>query len=136
MPITASGNIHGHELKDIEVINPGGWFGKCWLIEIGGSYSAHYLIVEADSMCDAIDELADNEKHGHNIVVEEDRLSDYDPDSCPCGPSGQVIDLDHLMIHGMEGCKQPFPCKYFGQGLPPDGIDPSTIDEYELEETV
>ena len=135
MPVTANAKFHGHELKHIEVINPGGWFGKCWLIEIGGSYSAHYLIVEGDSLNDAIDELASNEKHGHNIVVEQDRLSDYDPDNCHYGPSGQVLDLDHLMIHGEEGSKQPFPCKYFGPGLPAEGIDPSTIDEFELEES-
>ena len=32
--------------------------------------------------------------------------------------SGQVLDLDHLMVHG------PFPCRYFGDGLPEeaDGI--------------
>jgi len=69
MAITAQGNLNGHELIDIPVLNPGDWFGKTWLIEIGGSYSSLFLIVEADSMCDAIDELAENEKYAHNIVI-------------------------------------------------------------------
>lgn len=48
MAITARGNRNGHELTDIPVLNPGDWFGKTWLIEIGGSYSPLFLIVEAD----------------------------------------------------------------------------------------
>lgn len=35
--INASGDLHGHDLTDIWVPNPGDWFGKTWLIEIGGS---------------------------------------------------------------------------------------------------
>ena len=61
MTITARGNLNGHDLTDVPVLNPGDWFGKAWLVEIGGSYSSLYLIVEADSMSDAIDELADIE---------------------------------------------------------------------------
>ncbi len=32
MKVTARTNLHGHELTDIPVLNPGGWFGKtcCW----------------------------------------------------------------------------------------------------------
>ena len=55
--ITASCNLNGHELTDIPVVNPGDWFGKTWLLEIGGSYTPLVLIVEADSASDAIDEL-------------------------------------------------------------------------------
>ena len=131
--ITASGNINGHELKNIEVINPGDWFGKTWLIEIGGSYSSHYLIVEADSMSDAIDELADSEKHGHHIIVEDENLDDYPEDNRHYGPSGQVLDLDHLMIHGQEGSKTPFPCTYHGDGLPADGVNPTEFCWDEIE---
>ena len=57
MKITARANLHGHELTDVQVLNAGAWFGKTWLIGIGGSYSPLFLIVEADSMTDAIDEL-------------------------------------------------------------------------------
>ena len=123
--IKAKANFNGQELTDIPVINPGDWFGKAWLIEIGGSYSSICLIVEAGSMSDAIDELADSEKYGHHIVVEDDNLDDYDLDSCHYGPSGQVIDLDHLMIYGAEGTDCPFPCRYFGGDLSESGMSPT-----------
>lgn len=124
--ITANGAFHGQELKEIPVINPGDWFGKTWLIEIGLGYSSTYLIVEADSMSDAIDELADNEKYGHHIVVEEANLGDYVEDSRHyAGNCGQVVDLDHVMIYGQEGSKTPFPCTYHGEGLPADGVQPT-----------
>ena len=90
-----------------------------------GNYTPLYLIVEADSAQDAIDELADNEKHGHLIHVCEEDLGDYDPNDCNYGPSGQVIDLDWLMIHGQEGSDTPFRCRYFGDGLPDEGVLPT-----------
>lgn len=133
MQITAKATFHGHDLTDMPVINPGDGFGKTWLIEIGGSYSPLFLIVEANSMCDAIDALADSEEHGHHIIVADEDLGDYDPQSCHYGPSGQVLDLDHLMIHGQEGVEQPFPCRYFGDGLPAEGIEPKELEEYEFE---
>lgn len=132
--VTASATFHGQELKDIPVINPGGWFGKTWLIEIGGSYWPLFLIVEADSVQDAIDELADDEKYRHHIVVPEADLGDYPEECRSYGPSGQVLDLDHLMIHGHERTKVPFPCRYHGDGLPPEGVCPTKFGE-DLEES-
>ena len=35
--ITARGKFNGQELVDIPVLNPGDWFGKAWLLEVGGS---------------------------------------------------------------------------------------------------
>jgi len=131
--ITANGAFHGQELKEIPVINPADWFGKTWLIEIGGSYSPLFLIVEADSVSDAIEELADNDKHGHHIVVEEANLGDYPEDDRHYGPSGQVVDLDHLMVHGQEGSKTPFPCTYHGEGLPVEGVKPTEFCWDELD---
>ena len=77
MAITARANLNGHDLIDIPVLNPGDWFGKAWLIELGGSYTPLFLIVEADSMSDAIDELAENEKYGHHIIIVADDLGYY-----------------------------------------------------------
>ena len=131
--IKASGNLHGHDLKDIPVLNPGDWFGKTWLIEIGGSYSSLFLIVEADSMSDAIDELADNEKYGHLIIVEDEYLRDYPEDDRHYGPSGQVLDLDHLMAYGREGAEIPFPCRYHGEGLPTEGVLPTEFEHVDAE---
>jgi hypothetical protein len=129
--ITANATFNGTELKTIPVINAGNWFGKTWLIELGGSYSPLFLIVEADSMCDAIDELADNEKYGHQIVVADEDLADYPEDDRHYSGTGQVLDLDHLMIYGTEGSDQPFPCRYFAEGLPMEGIAPAEIWEYD-----
>lgn len=131
--ITAKGTFHGIELKDIPVINPGDWFGKTWLIEIGLGYSSTYLIVEADGMSDAIDELADNEKYGHHIVVEEADLDDYPEEDRHYGPSGEVLDLDHLMIHGRDSGTTPFLCTYHGEGLPPEGVEPKEFCWDEIE---
>jgi hypothetical protein len=122
--ITARGKFNGHELKDMPVINPGDWFGKTWLIEIGGSYWPLFLVVEVDTITDAIDELAENEKYGHNIVVEDADLGDYPEDERHYSGTGKVLDLDHLMVHGREGSDCPFPCRYFGDDLPVDCVLP------------
>jgi len=133
--ITASCTLNGHELTHVSVINVGDWFGKTWLLEIGGCYSPIFLIVEADSASDAIDELADSEKWGHHIVVDESDLGDYDPETCHYGPSGQVLDLDHLAIHGCEGCAVPFSCRYHGDGFPGEGVLPTEFcwDDFDEE---
>jgi hypothetical protein len=131
LEITATGTFHETTLTGIPVINPGDWFGKTWLIELGGSYSPLFLIVEADSVCDAIDELAENEKFGHQIVVADSDLGDYPEDDRHYSGTGQVLDLDHLMIYGEEGSDQPFPCRYFGKGLPSEGIAPADIWEHD-----
>jgi hypothetical protein len=74
--ITAQGKLNNHELTDIPVLNPGDWFGKTWLIEIGGSYWPLHLVVEADTAQCVIDELAENEKFGHHVIVDEVDLGD------------------------------------------------------------
>lgn len=130
--ITATATFNGQELKEIPVLNPGGWFGKTWLLEIGGSYWPLFLIVEADTVTDAIDELADSEKFGHNIVVPPEDLGDYAENDRHYGSSGQVLDLDHLMIHGQEGVDVPFPCRYHGDGLPFEGVLPTEFEEADL----
>jgi hypothetical protein len=129
--VKAKAKFNGQELE-VPVINPGDWFGRCWLLEIGGSYTPLYLVVEADSVQAAIDELADNVQYGHLIIVDDSELADYDPDDCSYGPSGQVLDLDWLMIHGQEGVECPFPCCYFGDGLPAEGMVPT--DYYSRDE--
>lgn len=131
MAITARGEFNGNDLIDIPILNPGGWFGRTWLLEIGGSYWPLFLIVEADSICDAIDELAEHEKYGQNIVVADEDLGDYPEGDRHYSGSGQVLDLDHLMIHGQEGVDCPFPCRYFGDGLPEVGV---VLTEFETVE--
>jgi len=123
--ITARGTFNGQELRDVQVVNPGNWFGKTWLIEIGGSFWPLYLVVEADSVQDVLDELSESETHGHHIVVAEEDLGDYPEDERHYGPSGQVLDTEHIMIYGQEGAKSPWPCTYHGDGLPSEGMTPT-----------
>ncbi len=133
MKITASSKFHDHDLTDIPVINPGGWFGKTWLMELGGSYTPLFLIVEADTISDAIDELSDNETYGHQIHVLDEDLADYPEDVRQYDGSGRVIDLDHLMIYGEERKDVRFPVKYHGDGLPTEGIDPREYPDWDLD---
>ena len=133
--VTARGNWNGQEFTDVPVLNPGHWFGKCWLFEIGGGYSPLFLVVEADSPQDAIDELAENEKYGHQIVVPDEDLGDYPEDERHYSDSGKVLDLDHLMIHGQDGADCPFPCCYCGEGLPVEGIKPTDYWRREEQES-
>ena len=133
MAITARCNFHGHELTDVPVLNAGGWFGKAWLIELGGSYTPLILIVESDSLTDAIDELAENEKYGHQIIVADEDLGDYPEDDRHYSGNGQVLDLDHLMIHGQEGSDCPFQCRYVGDGLPEEGVVPTEFEHLDVE---
>jgi hypothetical protein len=128
--ITASCEIHGHVLNDIPVLNPNGWFGKAWLIELGGSYTPLFVIVEADNVSDAIDELSDNKTYGHQIHVSPDDLGDYPEDDRHYDGNGRVLDLDHSMVHGNERAELPYPVKYHGEGLPTEGIDPRKYDEF------
>lgn len=121
--ITASCTLNGHDLTDIPVLNPGNWFGKAWLVEIGGSYTPLFLVVEADTVSDAIDELSDDKTYGHQLHVPDSDLGDYPEDDRHYDGSGRVIDLDHLMIHGQERTDLPYPVKYHAEAEPA-GIDP------------
>jgi len=123
--VKAKAILNDHELKDIPVLNPGDWFGKCWLLEIGGSYTPLFLIVEADSVQNAIEELSESEQYSHLITVDDGDLGDYPEDERHYGPSGQVLDLDHFMIYGQEGSDSPFSCRYYGDGLPEEGMLPT-----------
>lgn len=101
--VVASCKLGDHELTDVPVINPGAWFGRTWLIEIGHGYSSSYFAVEADSAADAIDEFSDSE-FGHLIHVADDDLDDY-PEDCRsyAGNDGRVVDLDNVMLHKPAG---------------------------------
>ena len=128
--ITASCMFGDHDLRDIPVLNPGGWFGKSWLVEIGGSYSPLFLVVEADTVSDAIDELSDDPTYGHQIHVPEGDLGDYPEDDRRYDGSGRVIDIDWIMVHGREGCDLPYSIKYHAEDEPA-GIDPRHFSSWQ-----
>lgn len=127
MKITASCRFQGQDLTDIPVLNPGDWWGKAWLVEIGGSYTPLFLVVEADSVSDAIDELSDDPTYGPQIHVPDSDLGDYPEDERHYDGSGQVIDLDWVTIHGQERTDIPVPMTFHGEGLPAEGIDPRSF---------
>ncbi|MCC9602865.1 hypothetical protein LOC67_20130 [Stieleria sp. JC731] len=77
--------------------------------------------------------FAINERYGHLIVVEDENLGDYPEDDRHYGPSGQVLDLDHLMIYGQEGAEIPFSCRYHGNGLPTEGVLPTEFEHVEAD---
>ena len=129
--ITASCKFHDRDLTDIPVLNPGGWFGKAWLLELGGSYTPLFLVVEADTISDAIDELSDNATYGHQIHVPDEDLADYPEEDRHYDASGRVIDLDHLMVHRREGCDLPYPVRYHRDGFPAEGIDPRELPDWD-----
>lgn len=133
MTITASCKFADHDLADIPVLSPGGWFGKAWLLELGGSYTPLWLVVEADTICDAIDELSDSDRYGHQIHVLPEDLGDYPENDRHYDGSGRVIDLDWLMIHGRECCDLPYPVTYHGDGLPAEGIDPRAFPDWDAD---
>ena len=105
------------------VINPGDCFGKCWLLIV----EELKLIVEAKSVTDAFDELADSQEYGHLIAVEPENLGDYPEES---RYSGQVIDLDHVMIYREEDAEY----RYYGDGLPEEGIDSLAFNAWQDEQ--
>ena len=53
-PVNAHGSLNSLEIINIPVLNPGKWFGKTRLREIGESFSAQFLIIEADAVSDAL----------------------------------------------------------------------------------
>jgi len=63
---------------EADVINPGGWFARCKVIEVGGGFKSDYFVVEAGSESDALDELAEDERFGHRIAIDiETEGGDY-----------------------------------------------------------
>jgi hypothetical protein len=51
-----------------DVINPGGWFGKTYVLQIAIANNLNpFFVVEADSEQSAIDTWADDEQYGHFI---------------------------------------------------------------------
>lgn len=74
--MNAIGKLGEHDIE-AEVINPGGWFGKTWLVEIGCGYSSVFYVVEADSVTDAIDEFIDSEPGKRHVVIPPEDYGDY-----------------------------------------------------------
>ena len=70
--VTAKWTVDGREYE-APIVNPGDWFGKTWHLSVCVSNTGgpHY-IVEADSVADAIDILAESEEYGSIIAIDID----------------------------------------------------------------
>lgn len=97
MKFTAT--MHGHEISG-DCVNPGEWFGKVWVVEIGCGCSSIFLAIEADTEIDAIDVLADSEQYGH-LINDPDNEENEDVDVCRAGNDSHAVNLDNVLIHGI-----------------------------------
>jgi len=85
------------------VVNPGGWFGKVWLIQINIANALQpTYAVEADTERDAIDEFADS-RFSHLIDVPEDDQSETDDEAdengySHAGNDSHYVDLSNVHI--------------------------------------
>lgn len=77
--VTAKGRLGDRDIE-AQAVNPGGWFGKVWLLEVGGGFTPLYFAVEADSVSDAVDEFLDwEEEHGTTHIrldPDDDAIAD------------------------------------------------------------
>jgi hypothetical protein len=115
---TRRGDITG------DVVNPGGWFGKAWLIGYPLGNFGFYLIVEADSEQDAIDELADSDKYGHAINLDEKDVDPNDENVARAGNDSHPVDLDNVTIQKATGAK------YLHPDLPGGGLSPAAFQKF------
>lgn len=145
MPVFACAEVNGHKIE-AKVMNPGDWFGKVWLVEIGCGISSFYFAVEADTFDKAVDEFCDSEA-GHHIHINELELDDYKVETDNgffnlrgeklskeqadklmepnyLGNSGTPCDLDHFLMREFDGCvyfdKDDEDCKNIPPALYPE----------------
>jgi len=115
---TRHGDITG------DVVNPGGWFGKAWLIGYPlGNFSFH-VIVEADHEQDAIDVLADSDKYGHAINLDEKDVDPDDENVNRAGNDWHPVDLENVTMQKAIGAI------YLSPLLPGGGLSPAAFTKY------
>ena len=84
-----------YEPSEAIAVNPGGWFGKCQLIGVSIANALNPLVViEADHLQDAIDELADSERWGHLINIDIEDRDEEDQDTA--GNDSHPVCLDNV----------------------------------------
>jgi hypothetical protein len=64
-------------LREITVVNPGEWFGKVHLLGVDCGYSIAWYLVEADSLSDVIDIIAEHKEYGQALRVFPGDVEDY-----------------------------------------------------------
>ena len=94
-----------------DVMNPGGWFGQVHVLQIAIANALNpFLIIEADTPDEAIDEWADDDTYGHWINDEEAQQAEEDwfaahrdddpmpepPETTRAGNDSHVVNLDNV----------------------------------------
>jgi len=113
------------------VVNPGEWFGKTWLLLIARGLEPDTYVVEADTVEDAINVFSDS-RYGHLIHVPDSMLDDYPEENRQYDGNGRVIETDWVAVIGRHDAELPWPCWYFGEGLPGSGLDPRIYEDYQV----
>jgi hypothetical protein len=126
-----------HEIEGI-VVNPGGWFGKVYIIQIAIANALNpFYAVEAEHEQAAIDEFADS-RLSHLIDVEEadqPKFVPADPDEpddgdyedndfAQAGNDGHWVDLTNVAIN-----KAPESIKYYVEWSPEQDDLSAVIDQ-------
>ncbi len=101
--VTAHGKLNGHDIE-AEVINPGDWFGKVWLIEVGCGYSSVFYAVEADHLTDALDVFVGSDIGKKQVGIPESDYGDYGYDVNP----GDTIGGKEITAKGKMNLKGEF----------------------------
>lgn len=94
--------LNGQEIEG-DCVNPGEWFGKAWIVEVGCGFSSIFFAVEGDGPQDVIDNLCDSEEYGHLIRVDEDTAKEAEEDGLElnyAGNASEPVDLENVHIHG------------------------------------
>jgi hypothetical protein len=87
---------------EVPVLNPGGWFGRTWLVEAKfPDGRVELLIVEAE-----------DREMIPLVLRAEDTHQDW------------LDSAVELNFHGQKRKQMPWKCRYFGKGLPERGISP------------
>lgn len=123
--------------KEVEatVINPGACGGRAWMVFVDNTAWPDYFVVEAESPTKAEDVFVDSE-FGKDTHYTDDDMRDYGygVDDVNWSGSGIPYESEGIMVNGAEDEQIPWLCKYFAHGLPDDGIAPTDLVKYEVEQ--
>lgn len=106
--------FNGCELSYLPALNPGAYGGRTWFIEFTGDVPI-WLVLEAESVCDAIVVLNSHPEWGDMVHVAIDENED-EPEA--------VICVQFVRVHGDPESDPPYPVRYHDEGFPEQGIDP------------
>jgi hypothetical protein len=75
--ITARFTFRGRDRREVPVLNPGSFDGKCWLLVLDTSHDPELFVAEAGGPSDAFAVLADDDRYGDLVRVQAHEAGDY-----------------------------------------------------------